>query len=207
MYKYIDLTHTITNDMPVYPGDSEVKLYQDKYLINDGYNNSILNIGMHAGTHIDLPSHLLDWNLTVDQLSVDTFVGKGCLLDVRNEPVITMKDEYESKVNVGDIVLLFTGFDQYFNDARYFSDHPIVDRELAEFFVYKQIKMLGMDLPSPDKEPFEIHKTLFQANIMIIENMRNLELLRAAKWFEVMAFPIKVKAEAAITRVVAKVEL
>ena len=39
-----------------------------------------------------------------------------------------------------------------------------------------------------------------------MENLKSLGLLRGVESFEVIAFPIKVKAEAALARVVARVE-
>ena len=81
MVKYIDLSHTIENGMPVYPTDKGVKLYQESFLEKDGFNSSRLETGMHAGTHLDLPSHFLEQKITVDQLGVDRFIGNGCLLD------------------------------------------------------------------------------------------------------------------------------
>ncbi len=191
--------------MPVYPGDGGVKLYQDRFLDKDGFNNSRLETGMHAGTHLDLPSHFLDLNVSVDQLALERFVGTGCLLDVRNEQVIDMKPEYETKVQENDIVLLFTGFGRHLKSESYFTDHPVVDQRLAEFLAAKKIKMVGMDLPSPDREPFEIHRILLQADILIMENLTNLNLLLGVRNFEVIAFPLKVKAEAALLRAVARV--
>lgn len=205
VYKYIDLSHTIEDGMPVYPGDGGVKLYQDRFLDKDGFNNSRLETGMHAGTHLDLPSHFLDLNVSVDQLALERFVGTGCLLDVRNEQVIDMKPEYETKVQENDIVLLFTGFGRHLKSESYFTDHPVVDQRLAEFLAAKKIKMVGMDLPSPDREPFEIHRILLQADILIMENLTNLNLLLGVRNFEVIAFPLKVKAEAALLRAVARV--
>ncbi|TCT15630.1 putative cyclase [Natranaerovirga pectinivora] len=58
MKGFIDLSCTIENGMPVHPFDSEVKLYQDRFLEKNKYNNSRLETGMHAGTHIDIPRHL-----------------------------------------------------------------------------------------------------------------------------------------------------
>jgi len=160
---------------------------------------------MHAGTHLDLPSHFLDSNVSVDQLAVERFAGTGCLLDVRNEQVIDMKPEYETNVQENDIVLLFTGFGRHLKSDSYFTDHPVVDQRLAEFFAAKKIKMVGMDLPSPDREPFEIHRILLQADILIMENLTSLNLLLGVRNFEVIAFPLKVKAEAALLRAVARV--
>ncbi|RKD29085.1 cyclase family protein [Thermohalobacter berrensis] len=205
MTKLIDLNHDIVNNMTVHPYDDVVKLYQNKFLQEDKYNNYRLEIGMHAGTHIDTPMHLTNRKTFVNEISLDRFIGNGCLLDVRNESVIKYKEKYSNIVNENDIVLLFTNHDEKYGTREYFINHPIVDEELAEFFVEKKIKMLGMDLPSPDKYPFKIHKILFDNDIFIIENMTNLSKLLSYDSFEIIAFPLKIKAEASMTRVVARI--
>ncbi len=62
MSNFIDLSYTIDDGMPVHPYDEKVKLYQDRYLEKHKYNNSRLETGMHAGTHVDIRRHLLDSN-------------------------------------------------------------------------------------------------------------------------------------------------
>ncbi len=200
----IDLSHNIINDMPVHPYDDPVKLYQDKFLDRDGYNNFKLEIGMHAGTHIDSPMHMTNIDSFINEISLEMFIGKGCLLDVRDESVIKYKEEYSSIVNENDIVILFTGYYEKYGTEEYYKEYPVVDKELADFFIDKRIKMLGMDLPSPDRYPFEIHKVLFNNDILIIENLTNLLQLLSIDNFEIIAFPLKIKAEASMARVVAR---
>ena len=62
--KYIDLSHKIDNDIPVYPGDIEVSLIQIKNIETDKYNAFSFYSTLHAGTHIDCPMHLLDEDKT-----------------------------------------------------------------------------------------------------------------------------------------------
>lgn len=205
MAKFIDLSHNIVNAMPVHPYDDSVKLYQDKFLKTNKYNNYRLEIGMHAGTHIDTPMHLTNKQIFIDEIDLDSFIGKGCLLDVRNENVIAYKEEYSDMVSENDIVLLYTNHSDKYGTEEYYTKHPIIDKELADFFIEKKIKMLGIDLPSPDIYPFEIHKMLFNHNILIIENMTNLSELLHIKRFEIIAFPLKIRAEASMVRVVAKI--
>ena len=202
MSELIDLSHDILDDMPIHPYDDPVKLYQDKTLEKDKYNNFRLEIGMHCGTHIDTPMHLTNRETFINEIPLDTFIGKGCLLDVRNENIIGYKEKYENMVSEGDIVLLYTDHSNKYGSKEYFINHPIMDEKLAEFFIEKKIKMLGMDLPSPDEYPFKIHKMLLDKNILIIENMTNLSQLLPVKNFEIMAFPLKIRAEASMVRVV-----
>ncbi|MGM0603409.1 MAG: cyclase family protein [Bacillota bacterium] len=205
MAKYIDLSHQITDQMSVYPGDKDVKLYQDKFLHKDGYNNFQLEIGMHVGTHIDTPMHLIEDNNFISDLSLDRFIGRGVLLDCRNSDLIDFKDKYNKIVNKGQIVLILTDHSKKFGSAEYYTDHPVITSDMAGFFVEKEIKMLGIDFPSPDKYPFEIHKKLFENNILLLENLNNLSELLNIDDFEITALPLKIKAEAAPARVVAKI--
>mgnify|MGYP000865342039 CR=1 FL=1 len=205
MTRLIDLSHTILHDMPVYPYDDPVKLYQDKYLEADGYNNFHLEMGMHSGTHIDTPMHLTDSEMYVSDISLDFFMGKGCLLDVRGESVIGFKEEYSNIVSERDIVLLYTNHSAVYGTEKYYTEHPVIDEKLADFFIQKQIKMLGLDLPSPDRHPFKIHQKLLSRNILILENLTNLSALLHAEDFEIMAFPLKIKADASAVRVAARV--
>jgi kynurenine formamidase len=71
--------------------------------------------------------------------------------------------------------------------------------------VERKIKILGMDTPSPDKPPFSVHKLLLKSKIFILENLTNMEELLEAKKFEVIALPLKIKADSSISRVVARI--
>lgn len=203
MKRIIDLSHEIIDNMPVYPGDEAVKLYQDRSLDKDGYTSFRLEIGMHAGTHIDTPMHLLNRTTFINELPLDRFAGKGCLLDVRNENIIDFKKEYVDLVKEDDIVLLYTDYSKFYGSEEYYRNHPVISEELAEFLIRKKIKMIGIDMPSPDKYPFVIHKRLFENDILIIENLTNLSDLLNIEYFEVIAFPLKIQAEASMVRAVA----
>ncbi|MFP4050813.1 MAG: cyclase family protein [Thermoplasmata archaeon] len=205
MTEFLDLSHEITDDMPVYPFDDPVELDRTKSFEEDGYNYFRLETGLHAGTHIDIPMHMTDDETHMNEVPLNRFTGNGCILDVRNQSPIEYKDEYSEIVKENDIVLLYTGFDEKYGSKEYYADHPIVDESLAQFFVDKKIKMLGMDIPTPDKHPFNIHKTLFKNGILIIENLTNLSELSDVEDFEIIAFPLKIKADSSIARVLAKV--
>lgn len=206
MIKYIDLSQDIIDNMPVHPYDDKVKLYQDKYLDKDEYNNFKLEIGMHAGTHIDSPMHLTNNKTYINEITLERFIGKGCLLDVRGEKIISFKDEYASSVVENDIVILFTDYSKKYGTEDYYTNHPVISEALADFFIDKKIKMLGIDLPSPDRYPFEIHKKLFNNNILIIENLTNLSELIGYESIQIIALPLKIKAEASMARVIAIVD-
>ena len=69
---------------------------------------------MHAGTHIDAPLHMYEDKKFISEYPIDRFIGNAVLLDVRGEKVIGIKDEYYRDIKENDIVLLFTGWDNFY---------------------------------------------------------------------------------------------
>ena len=191
--------------MPVYPGDNRTNLFQTNYLDKDQYNNHRLEISMHSGTHIDGPMHLTQSKEYISELSLDSFIGVGCVLDVRNQPIIQAKPEYEELIINNSIVLLYTGWDSFYGTEKYYEKHPIIDIDFCKLLVKNNIKMLGMDIPSPDRYPFDSHKLLLGNNIYIIENLTNLDKLLDITSFEVIAFPLNIRADSSMARVIARV--
>lgn len=86
--KYIDLSHEIKNEMPVYPGDKEVNLIKEKDYIENGYNSISIATEMHAGTHIDAPLHMQENKSYISDYPIERFIGNVALLDVRGEKII-----------------------------------------------------------------------------------------------------------------------
>lgn len=204
--KIVDLSATIAQGMPVYPGDEPVSLAPVRTLAADHYNAFRLASGLHAGTHVDMPMHLTDDPRTAARFDVGAFTGKGVLLDVRGEDVIGYRESYARRVFPGSIVLLFTGFDAHFSDAStYFERHPVVSQELAAFLASRRIRMLGMDTPSPDRPPFPVHQRLLSQGIFLLENLTNLGALCGCASFDVAAVPLKIEAEASPVRAYATI--
>jgi kynurenine formamidase len=203
--KIIDLSQPILSGMPVYPGDSPVRLTQTRFLASDYHNNFQLEISMHVGTHIDGPRHLLHSDLSILELPLDRFMGQGCLLDVSGEREIHWKSEYKGLVPENSIVLLYSGHDQFYGTPRYFQGYPRVTLEFAQELITRNTKLLGLDWPSPDVFPFHVHKALLAENIYIIENLTNLQELLGHS-FEVCALPLKLKADSALVRAAARLK-
>lgn len=204
--KWIDLTHLMQNRLPVYPGDSEMELVQTKELATDGFCNHQLTVNMHTGTHIDGPMHLIASDRYISDFPLDSFIGKGVLIHADGMSSIDYKEEYEDSIQEGSILLVYTGHGRFFGKDNYFSEHPTLTKAFAELLVRKKIKLIGMDTPSPDKYPFEIHKYLFENQVLIAENLTNLDQLLSAKSFEVIALPLLINADSSIARIIARAE-
>jgi kynurenine formamidase len=200
----IDLTHAFSDKIQVYPGDESPSLVKLKGFAKDGYNDYRLVTGMHSGTHIDGPMHLTSSAEYISSFPGESFIGRGCLLDVSGEKIIRWKSSYDETVLNSEIVLVNTGSGKYFGSGKYLEDNPVIDTGFAEELVKRKIKMLGIDLMSPDRFPFPVHKILLSNNIFIAENLANLDMLNGIGHFEVIALPLKINADSSPARIIAR---
>lgn len=200
---FIDLTHKITDNMPVFPGDIAVNLKPTVTFAKDGVSNHSLYASMHIGTHIDMPGHFTEIDKKVTDYPVSRFIGKGVCIDASSYKIIDK--ELLLNKHLEDIVLFYTGWDKNFYKVNYFSDYPIITQDCAEYLVNNKVKIIGVDFPSVDKAPYYIHKLLLRNDILIIENLTNLEKL-CNQEFTLIALPINVEAHGALARVVAQLQ-
>ena len=203
--KLIDLTHTFTSSMPVYPGDPQPSLTQVATLEKEGYNDHQITTVMHVGTHIDAPLHMIAHGKRMDEIPPETFIGKGVLIDARGARLIDANLLEGLTIEPGSIVLIYTGFGAKYRDRSYFENFPTITEEFAKRVVESKVKIVGMDLPGPDQPPFPIHKALLGNGILIIENLTNLDKLLGVTNFEVIALPAKLHADAAPARVISRI--
>lgn len=205
--KIIDLTHTFTEDMPVYPGDPKSTLKQVAHIEKDTYNDHKLETVMHVGTHMDAPYHMIENGKLMSEISPDRFIGHGVLIDVRGEMKISSKFLENTTIPEGSVVLLYTGFSDKYRAAEYYKGYPELTEDFANRMVELKVKMVGMDMLGPDYDaPWVTHKILLGNEILILENLANLDKLFDVKHFKVTALPLKIKADASLVRVIAEVK-
>lgn len=202
--KIIDLTHTFTAAMPVFPGDKPPRLRE-----NIDRENSIvhydLETGMHVGTHMDAPLHMLTGAKKLSQISADRFIANGHLIDARGSKKIDSEKLEQKNIKEGDCVLVYTGFDDLFRKPEFYGDYPELTEAFGSRLVELKVKFVGLDTPSPDKAPYEVHRILLKEEILIIEGLTNLSMLLDLDEFEVIALPAKYDSEAAPVRVIARI--
>ena len=202
--KIIGLSVLINEQTPVYPGDPVVKISPQGIMEKDGYNDHLLSIGTHAGTHIDAPIHMIKSGKNLDELPIEKFIGRGKYVRVDGEFSI---DALESVgVEEGDIVIFETGMGEHFYEPKYFTDFPAMTLEVAEYLVANKVKIVGTDTCSPDKfGDVTIHKLLLGNGVLIIENLTNLSQLEGLE-FTISALPLRLDIDAAPARVIAIIE-
>ena len=206
---YIDLTHTLKNDITIYPGTTTPSFQQVSTIEKDGFAEMDMLINSHLGTHIDAPAHILPNSKTLDEFPLEKFIGKGIALDCTQIATISLDflKPYETAFQKVDFVLFYTGWQDKWNTPNYFDEFPILTQAATQWLTSFNLKALGFDVISVDKmtdEALPNHHILLKQEILIIENMCNLNLL-LSKEFELYCMPLKIKnADASPVRAFAK---
>ena len=204
--KIIDLSVAVNEDTPAYPGDPKIKIEKIGTFDKDTYNDHKISFGIHSsGTHIDAPFHMVAAGKSLEQIHVSQFVGRGRLIKVDGD--FDLETVKSADIQEEDVILFYTGFSKFYGqDDKYYGDgRPEMTVEIADYLVEKKIKMIGLDMCSPDKEPFKIHRILLENEILIIENMANLDQLEG-KEFTVYALPMNLGLDGGPARVIAQID-
>lgn len=180
--RVIDLTHTISADMPVYPGTLPPTLRPATTIEKEGFRETELCIYSHVGTHMDAPAHLLPGRPALDSLPADRFIGAGLVVDCRHLPPggqigAEHLAPYGAAFDAAEYVLFHTGWSGYWKQEHYFAGYPWLSVEAARRIVASGKKGVGVDAISVDRVEdtgLAAHHILLQSGLLIVENLTNL---------------------------------
>ena len=145
----IELSNPITEGIPVWPSFPQIELDQTSLAARDGFTMERLEMRSHTATHIDAPAHFIPEGKTLDDFSIESFMGEGVVIDLTpkepEEPITRADIEaYESDIQPGDVVMLHTGWDEYYGQTpEYLFEFPYLTGEAAEYVVSLDPKAVG----------------------------------------------------------------
>ena len=199
MGKIIDLTHLISEGMPVYPGTEPPVLKTECTIEEIGFLEKKITLFSHTGTHMDAPAHLIKDAKTLDKFPASQFYGKALLLDCTKIDGSTIGlgdiEHYRDVIENTDFIVLHTGWSKYWGNNNYFKDYPVLSFNAAVWLGKLGLKGIGLDTISADNidtVEYEVHKSFLQNNTVIIENLTNLDLIPGNQ-FTFSCFPMSFK--------------
>ncbi|NMA48891.1 MAG: cyclase family protein [Tissierellia bacterium] len=201
--RIFDVSMLIEENMMVYKNKEEKKpsLYLVKEILEDGINESVINMNLHTGTHIDAPYHMQSDGETIENLELRNLITKCHVFDLTNvKDGIKKTDLTGFNIKEGDFVLFKT--QNSFSEV-FLMDFIYLAKSGAEYLVEKKIAGVGIDSLGIERDQpnHDTHKILFQNKIIIIEGLRLKEIDEGE--YQIIALPLKIKgADGAPARVV-----
>lgn len=197
-YKIIDLSITLWHEMPVHPEDPRIGFINFADIKKHGCHMTQLFLSTHGGTHMDAPMHFIDGGLSIDRIDLENCIGNAVVVklqDMEEKRDLEIEDfkKYEESILPGTIILVRTDWYKVFPDSKYYTDFKGISSELAKWLVKKQISLIGVETPAihPSEHKL-IHDTFLKNNIIIVEGLANIDLIKLDEVFFI-ALPLKLK--------------
>ena len=197
--RIVDLTMTLDEKLPIYPGHPEFELTKLASFAQHGKELSRLVLGTHMGTHIDAPRHYVEGGGTVEHIPLETLCGPAQVVNL---------SYYSGAVEAADlafamaglnrerVLLRFDGDKKLRDGMDYYYKQPWLTEDAAHWLVDQGCKLVGMDTPMPDgpenTKTMPVHKILLGAGVVIVEYMVNLAAIQA-ETFDLIVAPLKIK--------------
>jgi kynurenine formamidase len=206
-----DLTHPVAGGMPVYPGDPEVSVRPHASHAEDGYAVTAVELGSHAGTHVDAPAHTEPDGDTLGAFDVSAFRMDARRVDLRGLGRRAPIPVERLPAVEADCLVLWTGWAEHWGADRYL-DHPYLSPEAARWCADRGYHV-ATDTFSPDPTPTDTvapgeptgvpaHHALLGERRLVVENLRNLAA--PPDRFTLHVHPLALDADGAPVRAVAE---
>ena len=200
--KVIDLTLTVSEKIPTFPGSPKPHFIEWETIPKDGYNLELLFLSTHTGTHIDAPFHFVKNGKKIHEIKPERLVNEAVLIRIgKNSNRSISKTDIQNfeqkngRIENGSTVIFHTGWQKNLNKEFYFTKNPGLSVSAAKYLVSKKINMVGIDSPSIDlgtDSKFSVHHILAKNNILIVENLANLNKIKSNN-FHLITSPLKLK--------------
>lgn len=178
----VDLSHVIETGMQVFPGDPEVCIQTALTVEDAGVNVLAVSMGSQSGTHVDSPFHVRNDLPTLDQITLDRFIGPFTLINASTVGTReTIPHElFEVVEKFEPIVLVRTDWSDHFNTPHYLA-HPVLSLATITYLLQQGVRTIGLDFLSLDATPHDVttmtldnHYCWSEAGGVIVENLTNL---------------------------------
>jgi kynurenine formamidase len=233
--RIVDLSMTVSDwDKNAFaPEETYFKLRPIVNWEDKGFVSNMVEMTVHAGTHIDSPHHFFRDRPSIEQIPPDAFLGDAIVLD------LTAKGHANARIGPPDleqaeqrlaaqhvaiepdaILLLRTDWPRSHSpfDPAWWNESPCLTKEAADWIVAKRPRGVGFDFAQEEKGQahdyeraeqiltgsMRVHRAILPNVVFQIENLINLHELPPRT--RVVALPVKWKSESAPARVIALVD-
>ena len=182
----VDLTHPLAADVYNPPGFPPVRVEQLPCPPGAILRDTVIEMVVHVGTHIDAPRHLIGREQDAAALRLDALIGPAVAWAFAcDEPREIGADELRAarpEARPGDQVYLSTGWERHYAEPERYALHPHLSADAAAWLVARGVSLVAIDTPTPDLAvgargedfDFPVHRALLGADIPIVESVTGL---------------------------------
>lgn len=162
-----------------------------------------VHMRLHAGSHIDAPSHMLQGGMDMHEVPLAAFVGDAVVADVRHRggmQAITVADLEKAVGDVlrpGDRVLLRSDVNEsYDGSPAWMARSPYIDPPAVDWLGAKGVSLIGFDFyhgngPREANPTYSTSRHCAEAGALTMPYIRNLGAITKRR-VTLIALPLKV---------------
>jgi arylformamidase len=191
--KIYDISVSLSEDLPVFPGDPPVRIEPVTRLTSgDTANVSRISISTHSGTHLDPPRHFNDHDISVDRIPLPMLIGQALVVELPDIKDITGAELGRLPIRGEERLLLKTANSLLWSSPAFCGDYSSLTPDGARFLVDVGVKLVGIDYLSIERldGDGEVHRILLDNGVVILEGLNLTEV--AAGRYELVCLPLKI---------------
>ncbi len=192
-----DISLTVSNDLPVWPGDTPIDLLRNKDMRHgELYTLSQITTTVHVGSHLDAPMHFVRDGHGVDRIDLDRLIGPCFVVDLPNVNSIDAQSLEQANIPAKTTRLLCrTRNSEYWTrgDNVFHTDFVAIDPSGAEWIVKRGMQLVGVDYLSVGayEDGIPTHEILLSHGVVPVEGL-DLSRIEPGE-YQLICLPLKLK--------------
>lgn len=191
--KLIDITPVISEDIAVFPGDTNFQ--RNELLSFENGNNLVLSSiksTVHLGAHVDAPSHYHPQGKTIESRDLSLYMGLCQVIEVqKNSEGRILPQHIDTEIRAKRVLFKTNSFP---DPNRWNNDFLALSPELIEFLNQQNVLLVGIDTPSvdpADDKELLTHNAIYQSDMAILEGIVLTDVKPGL--YDLIALPLPIK--------------
>jgi arylformamidase len=193
----LDISMSLDNRMVSWPNTVGYhKHWKRRMDQGDECNNSLIEMDIHAGTHIDAPIHFIDGSNSIDKVPIEVFIGPCRVINLLKIKQIYASHLDNAQVAPGTRRLLIrtdNSEKRLMQQEQFTPDFVSLSVDAAEWIVSHQVSLVGIDYLSIGAygDGAATHQTILGAGTVALEGL-NLVNVEPGD-YELICLPLNLK--------------
>ena len=193
MSQFFDITTPLNSSLIAWPGESGFSRTPD---LGEEAEVSRLEMGSHTGTHIDAPKHFIRGGDSIDNLFLDSLIGKCVVVELEYSGNLISKEDID-KIPKGFERVIFKTENSRKNlltKNEFETNFVSLSLEAAEELVKRNFKLVGVDYLSVEAKGspgHPVHNTLLKNNIVSLEGCNLVDIVSGE--YKIYALPLRIE--------------
>ena len=192
--RYHDISLNLSTDTPRWVAAPPLEVHERRRMHRgDSANASALTMSVHAGTHVDAPSHFLADGASIDALPLERFIGPALVHAVEADRYITEAHVKTIPLDGVTRVLFKTRNSELLKKRDYDPDFVAFSEEAARALVARGVELVGLDYLSVAHADTQVpvHRAFLDHGVILLEGI-DLSAVAPGR-YELMCVPLRLK--------------